>query len=417
MIRTARGTTWNSASAHLQRMGGDLVVICAANTYDGIKVADQHMAESLSELTPVLYVDPPISWLTPVRNRAMADSLSSPRLRMVGEKLARLTPVVQPGPSRPGMPPITSALTRLQLRHAVSVLAGTARAIVSAWPQFQVFGSCGEQTRVYWAQDDFVGGAALLGLSPKQLDRRERRVAVAADLVVAASPVVADTWRERGLDPALIPYGADVAAYADVDAALPAGDVRLDGPVAGFIGQINERTDLRLLEAIAQRGRSLLLVGPARAGFEPQRFAALTQRPNVRWVGPKPFADLPRYMRLIDVGLVPYADSPFNRSSFPLKTLEYLAAGRAVVATDLPAIRWLSCESVAISSEPRAFADHVDRLLSQARSSVMMLRRQEFAARHSWANRAADLQAAVLGTTPAAAPSLPAGLGDHRGSR
>jgi teichuronic acid biosynthesis glycosyltransferase TuaH len=31
---------------------------------------------------------------------------------------------------------------------------------------------------------------------------------------------------------------------------------------------------------------------------------------------------LPGYLRMMDVGLVPYRDSPFNRGSFPLKTLE-----------------------------------------------------------------------------------------------
>lgn len=403
-------------TVHPERMGGDLVVLCAANRYDGIKLADQHMAECLSKLTQVLYVDPPLSWLTPLKNRAMADSLKGPGLTLVADNLARLTPVVQPGPSRLGMPPLTSALARVQLRRAISVLGGTVRGVVSAWPQYQVFGSCGEQTRVYWAQDDFVGGAALLGLPPRQLDRLERKVAAAADVVVAANPLVADTWRERGLTTTLITYGVDVSAYAEVDSAAPPGDVSLDRPVAGFIGQINERTDLRLLEAIASRGRSLLLVGPVDAGFEAKRFAALTQRPNVRWVGPKPFRALPGYMRLIDVGLVPYIDSPFNRGSFPLKTLEYLAAGRAVVATDLPAIRWLSSDTVAIASEPYAFADHVDRMLSQGRSSATIGHRREFAAQHSWSKRAADLWT-VLGAAPSATPIPLAGLGDSGDSR
>jgi hypothetical protein len=38
----------------------------------------------------------------------------------------------------------------------------------------------------------------------------------------------------------------------------------------------------------------------------------------------------------MDVGLTPYADTPFNQASFPLKTLEYLSAGLPVVSTDLP---------------------------------------------------------------------------------
>jgi glycosyltransferase involved in cell wall biosynthesis len=374
-----------------------LVVLCAANNYDAVKVADQHIAEHLSKLAPVLYVDPPLSRLTPTRKSATARSLEGPRLRLQAPRLARLTPVVQPFSTRRGMGGVTTALTRRHLRTAASRLGGSVRAIISAWPQYPVLGSCGEQVRVYWAQDDFVGGAALFGLNAKLLDSSERRAAAAADLIIAANPVVADTWRSRGRDPLVIPFGADVEAYAAVeDAPLPA-DVDLRGPVAGFVGQINDRTDMRMLEAIAGRGVSLLLVGPKNPAFEPVRFEALRQRRNVCWVGPKPFADLPGYLRLIDVGIVPYGDSAFNRGSFPLKTLEYLAAGRGVVATDLPAIRWLNTGLVAVASEPEPFADQVGHLLSQSRTPALTARRRAFAAQHSWARRAAAMYDAIAG--------------------
>ena len=290
---------------------------------------------------------------------------------------------------------MTSALTRRQLRRATARLGGQVRAVLSGWPQYPVFGSCGEQVRAYWAQDDFVGGAALLGLNAALLDKRERRVAVSADLLVAANPVVADTWRSRGLDPVLVPFGADVDAYLEIEQAPRPADVSLPGPVAGFVGHINDRIDLSLLEDIADRDRSLLLVGPKDPAFEPDRFDALRRRANVRWVGPKPFGALPGYLRLIDVGVVPYRDSPFNRGSFPLKTLEYLAAGRAVVSTDLPATRWLATGLVSIATGPGAFADQVDRLLAQPRTPDVLARRQAFAARHSWARRAQDVYEAI----------------------
>lgn len=373
----------------------DLVVICAANNYDGIKLADQHLAIQLSKLIPVLYVDPPLSRLAPLRHPETTRWVEGPRLRAQAPDLARLTPLVQPFPQRRGMTGFTAALVRRYLRDAVAQLGARVPAVISAWPQYSVFGSCGEEARIYWAQDDFVGGAELLGLNAKHLDARERDVAAAAGCIIAANPVVADTWRKRGREVVLIPYGANVDAYTGVDDATLPADVGLPGPVVGFVGQINNRTDLRLLEAIADRGRSLLLVGPKDLGFEPGRTDALLQRPNVRWVGPKPFEALPGYFRAIDVGIVPYGDSLFNRGSFPLKTLEYLAAGRPVVATDLPAIRWLATDLVAVASEPRPFADHVDRWLAEIRSPALIARRRAFAAQHSWTSRAADFHEVI----------------------
>jgi glycosyltransferase involved in cell wall biosynthesis len=389
-----------------------LIVLCAANDFDGMKMGDRHLADHLSRLAPVLYVDPPRSWLTPLRDPAAAAVPRRPRLTLASPRLARLTPVVQPGPSRRGATGLTSALTRHYLRRAAAALGGAVDAVVSGWPQYPVFGSCGERARVYWAKDDFVGGASLLRLSARLLAARERQVASGADLVLVANPVVAATWRERGTDPVLIPFGTDVDAYRAVDQEVPPADTWLPPPVAGLIGRINGRTDLALLEAIADRGHSLLLVGPKDPAFAPARFEALRRRANVRWVGPKPFEALPGYLKLIDVGLVPYRDSAFNRGSCPLKTLEYLAAGRAVVATDLPAVRWLDTGLITIASGPRAFAGEVDRLLAEPRTASLVAARQRFAAQHSWAGRAADIHAAIAGAgrqpEPAGKHILPA---------
>jgi teichuronic acid biosynthesis glycosyltransferase TuaH len=373
-----------------------VIVMCAATSFTGIKAASQHMAEHLSRLAPVLYVDPPLSPLTPYRNRSAAQSLRRPRLRLQSPGLAQLTPVVQPCPSRPALTPLTSVLVRRYLRRSAARFRGRVHAVISVWPQYPVFGSCGEDVRVYWSQDDFVGGAGLMGLNAKHLGARERDVVAGADFVAAVSPVLAQTWRDRGPETLLIPNGADLSSFTDVDRAPCPADVRLPGPIVGLIGHINARIDLHLLEAIADRGRSLLLVGPKDPALEPERFAALIGRPNVCWVGPKPFELLPGYLRLLDVGIVPYRDSAFNRGSFPIKTLEYLAAGRGVVATDLPSIRWLMTDLVAVASGPRAFADAVDRSLEQVRSPAIIARRRGFVSRHGWAGRAADMHAAIM---------------------
>src|SRR6185312_12552042 len=136
-------------------------------------------------------------------------------------------------------------------------------------------------------------------------------------------------------------------------------DVRLPAPIAAFVGQINERLDIAILEAIAARGRSLLLVGPITRTYSPDRLAVLLSHPNVQWVGPKPFDVMPSYLRVAHVGVTPYTDTAFNRASFPLKTIEYLAAGRPAVSTDLPAARSLGTEHVTLADTPNAFADAV----------------------------------------------------------
>src|SRR5580704_6587921 len=385
------------------RRGRDgLIVVCAVASYDGIRMSDWHLAQHLSKLAPVLYVDPPS-----FRHPAARGPRRTDRLRQEGPGLARLVPMVSPFPARPAVAGTTAALSRRDLRWATPRLRGQVSAVLSGWPQFPVFGACGERVRAYWAKDDFVAGAALFGLNAAMLQRRERQVAAAADLLIAANPAVAAMWRSSGRDPLLIPFGTDAAAYLGTDRApLPPG-VSLPPPVAGFIGRLNARTDLALMEAIAARGRSLLLVGPKDPGCDQRRFAALQDRPNVHWAGQQPAAALPGYLRLMDVGLVPYTPSRFNLGSFPLKVLEYLAAGRPVAATDLPALRALDTDLIHLTG-PASFADQVDHLLTQPRTPQLAARCQAFAAQHTWAQRATDIHHALTSYPPPPA-RLPSG--------
>jgi glycosyltransferase involved in cell wall biosynthesis len=367
-----------------------LVVLCAANNWDDVKLADRHMAERLAEHAPVLYVDPPLSHLTRFKNPAAAEYTRPPHLRIVAPRIARYTPMVAPKPTHPAIAGATSRLVRRQLRSAVGRLGGSAHAIISTWLFTDVYGALGEQRRVYWWQDDPVGAAAHWGASAERLGRAEERLARSSDLVVAVTQSAVARWQERGVDAAYLPNGCDAPYFAGVDDVAAAADVALPSPIAGFVGHINSRTDLALLEAIADSGGSLLLIGPRDPAFEPARFERLAARENVAYLGPRPFEQLPAYFKLIDVGLVPYGPTEFNLHSFPMKTLEYLAAGRPVVATSLPAVRWLDTDLVALADTPADFAREVLRAAPLARDRHLVHRRRVFAARHSWAERAAD---------------------------
>ena len=385
----------------------DLVVVCAGTPWDGVPFPEHHLAERLARSwAPVLYVDPPLSWMTARRHPEYAACLDGPRLRLIAPGLARLTTVVLPGVERPGIQPITEALVRRAMGRAAVALGGRVAAVVVA-NQHDLFGGCRERRRIVYATDDLVAGAELSRGDVGRLGAQVRRQAAHADLVVGVSEVICDSWRALGSQTELVPNGVDTELFADVDAAPLPSDVDLPAPIAGFVGHLSQRIDLRLLEAVAASGVSLLLVGPRQNSFDLTRIQRLLTRPNVRWVGSKGFGELPSYLRVIDVGLTPYGDTAFNRASFPLKTLEYLAAGRAAVATDLPAARFLATDLVTVASSPAAFVAATQAELARSPSLALRAARQAFARRHSWDERTRQF-AALLGTTSRAGEPVPA---------
>jgi teichuronic acid biosynthesis glycosyltransferase TuaH len=369
---------------------GELVLIVAGTSWDGIWMPERHVAMQLARRMPVLWVDPPISYLTPLRTRTAAGALHDARLRPVAPNVMRLSPVTVPGVSRAVLRDVAALQTRRAVRRAVAKLGATVRCtIVASLDDMLDVVPAGQ--RVLYGTDDFVAGAALTGTDRRWLERQESRRLAGADLVIAISPVLAEKWAQQRPDVVMIPNGCDADHYADVDRTRVAPGVRLPGPVAGFVGHMSERIDLAMLEAVADSGVSVLLVGPRQPTFEIAKLDRFLARPNVQWVGPKPFQELPSYMRAIDVGLTPYVQSDFNRASFPLKTLEYLAAGRVAVGSDLPAHRWIDSPHVRIAGTPAEFATATCAALGEPRRSRDVAARQTLAARHSWAARSADI--------------------------
>jgi len=371
-----------------------MVVIASGMSWDEPWMSEKHLAIALGRCVPVLFVDPPMSWLTPFRKPHLRPALRGPRLRMVAPGVARLTPMAPPGVSRPMIRVAAHAATRAAIRRAVAELGGRVSALVAA--SFNpVLGACDADLKVVYGTDDWVAGAELMGLRPAWLERREREQLAQADLVVAVSPILAEKWSGIARAVSVVPNGCDTDAFAVTDQTAPAPDVHLPSPIAGFIGHMSARIDLDLLEAVVGTGHSVLLVGPRQLTFDTQRLDRLISRENVQWTGARPFPDLPSYMRHITVGLTPYTDTPFNRGSFPLKTMEYLAAGRAAVVTDLPAARMLPDDLVTRCSRPAEFARATDEALTRPRDAELVARRMAYAESHSWTVRAREFADAI----------------------
>lgn len=398
-----------------------VLVWVAGVSWDGIRATDRHLAAALTRHARVLWVDPPVSPATPARYRGTAGRLPRPHLSTAQPGLVRLTPVALPGLTRPGLRATTWPLVRQQVRWALRRLGPRPYAVVVSSLD-DVLGRFGSGVRnVLFGTDDYVAGAELMGQPADRLREQERRALSRADTVMVVSPELRDRWLalRRRLDPpgpvepVVIPNGCDLAGYAEVDTApLPPG-IDLPAPVVGMVGQLSDRIDLDLLAAPVDAGLSLLLVGPHDERWEQRRFAELTARPGVHYAGQVPAEALAGYLRLIDVGITPYRDSSFNRASFPLKTLEYLAAGRGVVSTDLPAARWLLADAAAAGIDPAgtlsvappgqlAFAAAVQAAAEVSGPPELVARRRAFAARHSWQRRAAAFAAAI--GLPAADP-------------
>jgi teichuronic acid biosynthesis glycosyltransferase TuaH len=375
----------------------EVVVWLSGQSWDQDGGTHRAMATAVSAHARILWVDPPDSPLARGGKPAV-----KPVLTEVTDKIARLTPVVLPGFIRPGLRLSTPVLMRGQIRWALRELRFRPAVVVMLYLGGLLGGWGEDVVNVMYGTDDYVAGAELMRVSPRLLQLRERQALSRADAVVAVTPELGRRWAGMGAKPVVIPNGCWPLRAAD---GPPAKRVCLPSPVVGVIGRLSGRIDIGLLEAIAESGLSLVLMGPCDPRWEPARLHSLIGKPSVRYLGPVHYSEVPAQLAAIDVGITPYADSDFNRASFPLKTLEYLSLGIPAVATGLPAMRWLRADLEEVL--PAGVADQVLLLADDGEGFVQAIKtlsaagtaaadqRIAFAERHSWASRAARFAAEI----------------------
>ncbi|MGH2481868.1 MAG: glycosyltransferase, partial [Ktedonobacteraceae bacterium] len=74
-----------------------------------------------------------------------------------------------------------------------------------------------------------------------------------------------------------------------------------------------------------------------------------------------PREEVPRYLAAIDIGLIPDPQNGVNEFSTMLKTMDYMAAGKPILAFDLAETRFTAQEA-ALYARPNLVEDFADKL-------------------------------------------------------
>lgn len=239
--------------------------------------------------------------------------------------------------------------------------------------------------------------------APAALRRLESELFARADVVFTGGHSLYEAKRREHANVHAHPSSIDVGHFAAAQDEQddPADQADIPHPRLGFFGVIDERMDLELLDGIARAREDwhLVLIGPiAKIAAED-----LPRRPNIHYLGPKTYPELPSYLAGWDVALLPFACNDATRFISPTKTPEYLAAGRRVVSSPIRdvVVPYGQRGLVSIADTTDEFVDAIESCLVQGtampgwRESV-----DAFLANTSWDETWARMMNLVIASLP-----------------
>lgn len=203
-----------------------------------------------------------------------------------------------------------------------------------------------------------------------------------ADLVICNSPEFTRAAQQHNPHSYYLRNGYDPEQFKPgVTYQEPADLVNLPRPRILYIGAIvASRLDMGLLLYLAQKRPDYCFV---LIGWRDDKFESspLHQMSNVKFLGRKATAEVPAYLQHVDVAINPQTINPITRGNFPLKIVEYLAAGKPVVATATDTMTSVFNNHTRLANDWNDFLSHIDAAIEEKDGDEQRL---EFVKQFRW---------------------------------
>ncbi|MDN3513220.1 MAG: glycosyltransferase [Candidatus Brocadia sp.] len=375
---------------------GENIICISWIKWDYLPVIMHHMMKRLSENNRILYVDPSVALTTSLFHpRSLGSLLERMWFWFKGvERVTKNIHVYYPPPVflQYGHLAISDRLNQFYLGHLIARIAkklNFCSPILWLYDPYAVKpeGQFSEKLICYDCNDDISSFA--------NLKHKKQNLFVSGDELVKKAHVIFTTSRnlyhakkEKNPNTYYFPSGVDFEHFhqaLDHSCRIP-DDVRnLAKPIVGFVGSItNYRINWEWIKcmSISRPEWSIVFIGPC---FEPPPHEISKQK-NIHFLGQKGIEQLPGYLKAFDVCIIPYQGETFLKSCQPTKTFEYLAAGKPVVASDIPELKEYQ-PMVKLCKNTEEFISKVAECLAEGMDHTFVEKRIEIPKAYTWEAR------------------------------
>jgi glycosyltransferase involved in cell wall biosynthesis len=287
---------------------------------------------------------------------------------------------------------VAAATNRRLLTAQISTLAksrGMSRPIlwIAIPTAVEVIGCLNEQLVIYHVSDKYDANTMDHATDPAFIRKLHERAIDAADLVFYSSRKLFDEV-DRGREKSyLLEQAVDFdhwSAVSNAQVSVAEEIDRIPHPRIGYFGAIEPwLVDQELIKQ-ASRERpdwNWIFIGNKSRGLE------IEELPNVHFLPPVSYQELPHYAAGFDVCVLPWnTEVPFTSYGSAIKVREYLASGKPVVISPLPEYESMS-DVLRIGRSREQFLELVEDALKE-KDDVRVKARQDAVRDGTWDARA-----------------------------
>ena len=278
-------------------------------------------------------------------------------LRKVPEGLWVMTPINVPVYGSTIGRALNRLLLVLQIRLVMLILNLRQPVVWVAIPTAaDIVSSLGAKLLVYQVSDkyDCNEDSALSRVIIRDMDRRLKQQA--AVVMYSGRKLYEEAERHHRY---FLEQAVDFERFANLPPGTPADMAAIPGPVLGYVGAADWYTmDVALIEHVSKVRPDWHWVFIGGKSNVVQLSA-----PNIHFLGPRPYSELPAYYRHIDVCVLPWVQkNVFTSYGSAIKVREYLASGKPVVIS--PLYEYLETPGLKIYRSHDEFISMVEQALA-----------------------------------------------------
>lgn len=274
---------------------------------------------------------------------------------------------------------VAAATNRKLLTAQISRLAkrrGLAKPIlwIAIPTAVEVIGQLDESLVIYHVSDKYDANTMDHATDPAHIRKLHERAIDAADLIFYSSRKLFNEAEHAPEKSYLLEQAVDFDHWAQIsNGTLQVADAveRIPGPRIGYFGAIEPwLVDQELIKR-ASRERAdwnWIFIGNKSRGLE------IEELPNVHFLPPVSYDELPKYAAGFDVCVLPWnIEVPFTSYGSAIKVREYLASGKPVVIAPLPEYESMN-DVLRIARTRDQFLDLIDEALHEKGDAQAKLR-------------------------------------------